>query len=57
MKNTKPNYGKIIWITLLVILLGLLVYSAFASDGTYGEKISISELETMIDESGVLEWV
>ena len=53
MKNTKPNYGKIIWITLLVILLGLLVYSAFASDGTYGEKISISELETMIDEDKV----
>ena len=53
MKNTKPNYGKIIWITLLVILLGLLVYSAFASDGTHGEKISISELETMIDEGKV----
>lgn len=53
MKNTKPNFGKIIWITLLVILLGLLVYSAFASDGTYGEKISISELETMIDEDKV----
>ncbi len=53
MKKTKPNYGKIIWITLLVVLLGLLIYSAFGSGDSYGTKIGVSELETMIDEDKV----
>lgn len=53
MKKTKPNYGKIIWVTLLVILLVLLIYSAFGSGGSYGEKIGISDLETMIDDDQV----
>ena len=45
MKETKPNYGKIIWITILVILIVLLLWSAFSGTGSYGEKITITEFQ------------
>ena len=49
MKETKPNYGKIIWITILVILIVLLLWSAFSGTGSYGEKITITEFQEKIE--------
>ena len=49
MKDKKPNYFKIVWTTALVLLLVLLIYSAFVGTGSYGKKISIDEFESMIE--------
>ena len=51
----KPRYGKIIWITVLVLLVVLLIYSAFAGTGSYGEKIDIKSFEKMIEDDKVTD--
>ena len=53
MKEKKRNYGKIIWTTILVILVAVLVFSVFSDSGSYGQKIKISELETLIQEDKI----
>ena len=49
MKEKKTNYGKIVWITLLSVLVILLLWSAFAGNGSYGEKITITEFQQKIE--------
>ena len=55
MKETKPNYGKIIWITVLVVLVVLLLWSAFSGTGSYGEKVTITEFQEMIEKGEVTD--
>ncbi len=51
----KPKYGKIIWITVLILFVILLIYMAFAGTGSYGEKIDIRSFENMIDSDEVTD--
>ncbi len=51
----KPKYGKIIWITVLILFVILLIYMAFAGTGSYGEKIDIRTFENMIDSDEVTD--
>ena len=49
MKEQKNNYSKIIWIVLLSILVLMLLWSAFANTGSYGEKITIAEFQEKVE--------
>ena len=49
MKEQKNNYSKIIWIVLLSILVLMLLWSAFANNGSYGEKITIAEFQEKVE--------
>lgn len=53
MKDSKRSYGKIIWITVLLILIALLIYSAFSGSGSYGEKIEIGSFKEMIEKDEI----